>query len=265
MIFPDKYCILERSTVVDFSNFFHKFFMSGHSKWATTKRAKAVTDAKRSAAFTKFANLIAIAAREKGGDPTINFSLRIAIEKARGVNMPKDNIERAIKRGLGELGGNAIEELYYEGIGPAQSQFIIKCITDSRNRSAANIRLLFTKSGGTMGSVIWNFDHKGVIRISNEKIGAVDLDDLELELIDLGSDDVKREEEGLTILTPLAELQKIKSFLDTKNMIVESADIEYVPKEISELTGEELEKFEKFIDILDESEDVSEYYTNVNF
>lgn len=241
--------------------------MSGHSKWATTKRAKAVTDAKRSAAFTKFANLIAMAAREKGADPTVNFSLRMAIDKARAVNMPKDNIERAIKRGTGELGGNALEELYYEGIGPAQSQFVIKSVTDNRNRSAANIRLLFTKAGGSMGSVMWNFDNKGVIRIMNQelKIKNIAMDELELELIDLGADDIQIEEEGVTVLTQITELQKIKNYFDSKNIEVKSAEIEYVAKELAELAGEELEKFEKFVDALDESEDVSEYYTNINF
>lgn len=241
--------------------------MSGHSKWATTKRAKAVTDAKRGAAFTKFANLITIAAREKGPDPSVNFSLRMAIEKARGVNMPKDNIERAIKRGTGELVGNALEELYYEGIGPAQSQFVIKSVTDSRNRSAANIRLLFTKAGGVMSSVMWNFDHKGVIRIKNEELRMKKIinDDLELELIDLGVDDFNTEEEGVTVLMPMTELQKVKALLDSKNIEVESAEIEYVPKETSTLSDADLEKFEKFIDMLDESEDVSDYYTNINF
>lgn len=241
--------------------------MSGHSKWATTKRAKAVTDAKRSAAFTKFANLIAMAARDKGADPSVNFSLRMAIDKARAVNMPKDNIERAIKRGTGELGGNALEELYYEGIGPAQSQFIIKSVTDNRNRSAANIRLLFTKIGGSMGSVMWNFDHKGVIRIKIEELKAKNIatDELELELIDLGADDIQIEEEGVTVLTQLSDLQKVKNYFDDKGVEVDSAEIEYVPKETAELAGEDLEKFEKFIDVLDESEDVSEYYTNINF
>ena len=122
--------------------------MSGHSKWATTKRAKAVTDAKRAAIFTKLANTITIAAREKGGDPTTNFSLRLAIEKAREANMPKENIERATKRGTGELSGNAIEELIYEGIGPAKTQFIVKCLTDNRNRSASTVRHAFSEYGG---------------------------------------------------------------------------------------------------------------------
>lgn len=241
--------------------------MSGHSKWATTKRAKAVTDAKRSAAFTKFANLIAMAAREKGGDPTTNFSLRMAIDKARGVNMPKENIERAIKRGTGELGGNALEELYYEGIGPAQSQFVIKSVTDNRNRSASNIRLLFTKVGGSMASVMWNFEQKGVIRIKNQELGIkkVATEDLELELIDLGADDIQIEEEGVTVLMPMSELQVVKNYFDSKNIDVESAEIEFIAKENATLTAEEQEKLEKFIDTLDESEDVSEYFTNVNY
>jgi len=165
--------------------------MSGHSKWATTKRAKAVVDAKRGAAFTKLANLITIAAR-KGGDPTMNFALAQAVDRARAINMPKDNIERAIKRGTGGDGGEALEELLYEGFGPAQSQFVIKVVTDSRNRSAANIRHIFTKHGGSLGAVIWNFDQKGVILVNEEKWQASKLawDDFLLEAIDAGADDI---------------------------------------------------------------------------
>ena len=144
--------------------------MSGHSKWATTKRQKAVTDAKRGAIFTKIGNIITISAREKGGDPAVNFSLRIAIEKAKQANMPKENIERAIKRGTGEGGGATIEEIYYEGIGPANTQFIVKCLTDNRNRSASTVRHLFSKYGGSMGSVAWNFEKKGVIGIENSEV-----------------------------------------------------------------------------------------------
>ena len=120
--------------------------MSGHSKWATIKRAKAATDAKRGAIFTKLGNLITITAREKGGDPETNFSLRMAIDKAKAANMPKDNIEKAVKRGTGEIGGEKIEELIYEGFGPVKSQFVIKCLTDNKNRTAANIRHAFTIS-----------------------------------------------------------------------------------------------------------------------
>ncbi|MFH1661584.1 MAG: YebC/PmpR family DNA-binding transcriptional regulator [Candidatus Falkowbacteria bacterium] len=181
--------------------------MSGHSKWATTKRQKAVTDAKRGAIFTKLGNLITISAREKGGDPDINFSLRMAIDKAKQANMPKENIERAIKKGTGELEGGQIEELYYEGFGPAKSQFIVKCLTDNKNRSAANVRHIFTKYGGTFGNVMWNFDRV-----------------------------IKKD----------------------------SGEIKYIAKIKQDLNNDEKEKFEKFIEELDENEDVSEYYNNIN-
>jgi len=234
--------------------------MSGHSKWATTKRQKAVVDAKRSSIFTKLSNLISIAAR-KGGDPDTNFSLRMAIDKARSFSMPKDNIERAIKRGTGELGGAAIEELTYEGIGPAKSQFIIKSVTDNKNRSAAEVRHLFSKYGGSLGAVAWNFDKKGVIMISD--LG-LKIEDLELELIDAGADDIKIEEEGVTIFTKMEDLQKVKQFLDAKNIASESADIEYAAKEEICATGEERETLEKFIEELDNNEDISDYYHNIS-
>jgi len=234
--------------------------MSGHSKWATTKRQKAVVDAKRSSIFTKLSNLISIAAR-KGGDPDTNFSLRMAVDKARSFSMPKDNIERAIKRGTGELGGAAIEELTYEGIGPAKSQFIIKSVTDNKNRSAAEVRHLFSKYGGSLGAVAWNFDKKGVIMISD--LG-LKIEDLELELIDAGADDIKIEEEGVTIFTKMEDLQKVKQFLDAKNIASESADIEYVAKEEICAIGEERETLEKFIEELDNNEDISDYYHNIS-
>jgi YebC/PmpR family DNA-binding regulatory protein len=239
--------------------------MSGHSKWATTKRAKAITDAKRSASFTKVTNLITMSARDKGGDPSINFSLRIAIEKARAVNMPKDNIERAIKRGTGELGGNAIEELYYEGVGPAQVQFIIKCVTDSRNRAAASVRHAFSKHGGSLGSVLWNFDQRGVIRLAKSDLAAKGLagDDFELELIDAGVDAIEHDDDTTTMYTALADFQRARQFLESKGLASISAEIEYVAKERVELSEDELQKVESFTDVLDEDEDVSDYYTNI--
>lgn len=257
--------------------------MSGHSKWATTKRQKAVTDAKRGAIFTKLSNIITIAAREKGGDPDTNFSLRMAIDKARSANMPKDNIERAVKRGTGELAGAAIEELVYEGLGPAKSQFIVKCLTDNKNRAAANIRHLFAKHGGAFGSVMWNFDKQGVIRVSNDELARCDAnlrinanaanceyvnkeagEEFELELIDAGAQDILKEEEGVTIYTKIEDLQKVKKFLEEKNIKTESAEIEYIAKEDFLLSSEEKERVEKFIEELEDNEDVADYYTNVN-
>ncbi|MFA6393456.1 MAG: YebC/PmpR family DNA-binding transcriptional regulator [Patescibacteria group bacterium] len=240
--------------------------MSGHSKWATTRRQKAVVDAKKGAIFTKLGNLITIAAREKGGDPAINFSLRIAIEKAKAANMPKDNIERAVKRGTGELSGAEIAEIYYEAIGPANSQFIVKSLTDNRNRSASNIRHIFTKHGGQFGAVGWNFGKKGIIRIANEELKNKNInpEELELELIDAGIDDFIKEEEGITIYTTMDNLQKIREWLETKKISVESAEIEFVAKDSLQVGGEDREKLEKIIEELEDNEDVSDYYANVN-
>ena len=169
--------------------------MSGHSKWATTHRQKALVDAKRGAIFTKLANLITIAAR-KGGDPNSNPSLRTAIDQARNVNMPKDNIERAIKKWTGELSGDIVEELYYEGVLPGGVQVVVKCLTDNKNRSGSTVRHLFTKNGGAFGSVLWNFSQLGVIRIASEQLAEkkIQSEDLELELIDQNIVDFKKED-----------------------------------------------------------------------
>jgi YebC/PmpR family DNA-binding regulatory protein len=239
--------------------------MSGHSKWATTKRQKAIVDAKKGAAFTKIAKLITIAAR-KGGDPVSNFSLRIAVDKAKSVNMPKDNIDRAIKRGTGESGGAQIEELTYEGLGPAKTQFILKCLTDNKNRTAAEVRHLFTNIGGSLGTVMWNFTPRGVIMIERAEINEKKLNDeeLELELIDNGAEDIMAEAEGITIYTAPADLQKVKQYLEAKNINTESAEVEYVAKERLNLSDDDRIKLEKFIEELDSNEDVANYYTNAN-
>jgi YebC/PmpR family DNA-binding regulatory protein len=240
--------------------------MSGHSKWASIKRQKGLTDAKKGAAFTKLANVITVAAREKGGDPEMNFSLRIAIDKAKAANMPKENIERAVKRGTGELGGAAIEELIYEAIGPGNSQFVIKCLTDNKNRSASSVRHVFTKHGGAFGSVMWNFGRKGVVRISNSEflMSNEKNEDFELELIDAGADDIEKEEEGITIFSNIENLLKLKAFLEEKKILTESAEIEFVAKDSIELSDSDKEKVEKIINDLEENEDVNDYYLNVN-
>ena len=240
--------------------------MSGHSKWATTKRQKAVVDAKKGAIFTKYGKLISVAAK-KGGDPATNFSLRMAIDKAKEANMPKENVERAIKRGTGELGGAQIEELTYEGIGPAKSQFIVKCLTDNKNRTASEIRHIFTEAGGSLGSVLWNFELRGVVLITAEEIKSKNIinhDSFALELIDAGIENFIEEVEGVTIYTRPENLQKIKQFLETKNIKTESAEIEYVAKDQGQLSDEEKDKIKKFIEALDGNEDIADYYTNIN-
>lgn len=239
--------------------------MSGHSKWATTHRQKELVDAKRGAIFTKLANNISIAAR-KGGDPNTNSTLRAAIDKAREANMPKDNIERAIKKGTGELGGVTVEELYYEGLGPCGIQVVVKSVTDNKNRSASTIRHLFTKNGGSFTSVMWNFSQKGVFMINQEELDAkkINFEDLELELIDGGAEDIKKEAEGVTIYTALSDFQKMEDFLTTKNIKTESGEIEYVAKEKVSLSDEDSVKVEKFFEEMEDNEDISDYYTNTD-
>jgi len=238
--------------------------MSGHSKWATTHRQKELVDAKRGAVFTKFANIITIAAR-KGGDINSNPSLRAAVDRARDVSMPKDNIERAIKKGTGELGGDQVEELFYEGILTQGIQVVVKCLTDNKNRSGATVRHMFTKNGGAFGAVLWNFSQLGVIRISQAAINErkINTDDLELELIDQNVVDFKKEEEGVTIYAEVKDFQKIKDYLDSKNLKIETAEIEYVAKEKISLKPEDQEKIDKFFEELDDNEDVSDYYSNI--
>ncbi len=238
--------------------------MSGHSKWATTHRQKELVDAKRGAIFTKLANIISIAAK-KGGDPDSNPTLRAAVDRAREASMPKDNIERAIKKGTGELGGNQVEELYYEGIGPAGIQVIVKCVTDNRNRSASTVRHAFSKNGGSFGAVMWNFDQAGVLMLSQTELEAkkISFDDFELELIDNGANDIVQADEGLTIYTVLSDFQKMQDFLKTKGLKVESAEIEYVAKEKATLSAVDQEKCDKFLEELEDNEDVSDYYTNL--
>jgi YebC/PmpR family DNA-binding regulatory protein len=238
--------------------------MSGHSKWATTHRQKELVDAKRGAVFTKFANIITIAAR-KGGDLNANPSLRAAVDRARDASMPKDNIERAIKKGTGELGGEQVEELFYEGIVPPGVQIVVKCLTDNKNRSGSTVRHLFTKNGGNFSAVLWNFSQLGVIRITSAEIQAkkIGAEDLELELIDQGIVDFKKEEEGITIYTDVKDLHKVGIFLTARGLKPASAEIEYVAKEKLELAPEHQEKLDKFFEELDDNEDVSDYYSNL--
>jgi YebC/PmpR family DNA-binding regulatory protein len=238
--------------------------MSGHSKWATTHRQKEIVDAKRGAIFTKLANVITIAAR-KGGDINANPSLRAAVDRAREASMPKDNIERAIKKGTGELGGALVEELLYEAIGPNNSQFIVKCVTDNKNRSSSNVRHFFSKYGGGFGSVMWNFDQKGVLMVENSELveKKINYDELELELIDAGVLDLEKEAEGLTVYTKMEDLFRVKEILEKHNLKVSSAEIDYVAKTKQVLEPADQEKIDKIIDALENDEDVGDYYTNI--
>lgn len=238
--------------------------MSGHSKWATTHRQKAIVDSKRGTVFTKLANNITIAAR-KGGDPAANSNLRAEIDKARAANMPKDNIERAIKRGTGELAGAQVEELYYEALGPGGLQVVVKSVTDNKNRSASTIRHTFSKAGGAFGSVLWNFSQKGVFLLANDQLAALDREEFILELIDQGATDVQNEAEGLTIYTDLVDFQKMSDYLSSQNLTPESAEIAYVASEKITLSPEDQEKADRLLAELEDNEDVSDYYLNADW
>ncbi len=238
--------------------------MSGHSKWATIKRKKEVVDAKRGAVFTKLANVITIAAKE-GGDPEMNPSLKSAIEQAKESNMPKANIERAIKKGTGELAGDEVLEIIYEGIGPYNSQFVVKCLTDNRNRSIASLRHIFSKYGGSLASVLWNFDMQGKICFSLSELSRnkINLENLELELIDQEIDDILKDREKIIILTNPKNLNRTSDFLKNKGIVLSFNEAAYIAKEKQTITEEEVDKLERLIDELEDNEDVNSYYHNL--
>lgn len=241
--------------------------MSGHSKWATTKHQKFAADAKRSAMFTKAAKMITVAARDGGGDPEANFKLRLAIEKAKQANMPKDNIERAIKSGTGELSGSSIENVVYEALGPGGVGIVIEGLTDNKNRAVAEVKHILNKGGATFAggnSVLWMFDRRGVVRITQENLSG-DLDNLELQIIELGAEDIIRESEGWTIYASPENFQSLKEGLDRLNLSLETAEIELVPKNKISLSTEDQAKIEKLIESLEDCDDVENVYTNVDW
>lgn len=236
--------------------------MSGHSKWHNIQGKKGVADAKRGAIFSKLAKNLTLAAKE-GSDPTMNFKLRMAVDAAKAVNMPKDNIERAIARGSGASAEGNIEEIIYEGLGPDKTPFIVKVLTDNRNRASSNLKHIFSEHGGNLGApVMWQFDKKGVIRISAEKLAGKNIDELELQLIDLGVQDIKKTAEGVTLISEINDLKKITDGLVNLGLEAQSAEPEFVAKEKHEPAPESAAKLESFINELDEDEDVDNYYTN---
>jgi UPF0082 protein roseRS_4362 len=232
--------------------------MSGHSKWATTHRQKAVVDAKRGAAFTKLGNMIAIAARG-GTDPTTNSSLALAIEKARAANMPNANIQRAIDR-INDKNAAALEETVYEGYGPGGVGIIIETATDNKNRTYPEVRTALTKNGGTMadsGSVMFQFARKGVIRVATSGEEAL------LTVLDAGAEDATEEDGGLTVYTDKKELSKVREALLAAGMTVEDAELQYVPNNTVAIEDDETtRKLTKIIDALEALDDVTNVATN---
>lgn len=237
--------------------------MSGHSKWATTKHKKAAADAKRSNLFTKLSKNITIAARN-GGDPEMNFSLRMAVDKAKAASMPKDNIEKAIKRGTGELEGGSLEEVTYEGYGPSGVALLIEGITDNKNRTTPEVKAILSKSGGSLGaqnSVQWMFEHKGVLGVELTQVQ--DKDELTLELIDEGADDVAEEDGSLTVYCSFASFEKIKKVLESKKIELSYAEVEWIAKDPVEAESDVQEKIDKIVDALEDHDDVNAVFTNL--
>ncbi len=240
--------------------------MSGHSKWSQIKRQKAATDKKRGGLFTKLANAITIAAKQGGGSPEQNFKLRLAVERAKSANMPNDNIERAIKRGTGELSGTAIEEIIYEGYGPSGTAIVIESATDNRNRTTAVIRSILSKYQGKLGStgnVLWMFTRQGVLCV--EKSVIPDKESFMLEIIDAGADDIQEAPEGFTIITAPEKLQAVQTYLENKKIPIVSANIELVPKNKLAITDTAvINKLQGLFEELESSDEVNNFFSNAD-
>ena len=231
--------------------------MSGHSKWATTKRQKAIVDAKRGAAFTKIANQIAIAARS-GGDPTMNPTLAMVLEKARKANMPKVNIERAIARAADKSAAAMIEETY-EAYGPAGIGIIIEIATDNKNRTMPEVRNALAKNGGRMadpGSVMFQFARKGVIEILEKGEEAL------LTALDCGAEDANENVDGIEIITEAADLMKTRQALIDAGLTVENAELRYIANTSVPVSEEDAEKVDKLLNAIDDLDDVTNVFTN---
>jgi YebC/PmpR family DNA-binding regulatory protein len=236
--------------------------MSGHSRWATIKRKKASADAKRGQAFTKIIREIIVAAKNGGGDPASNARLRTVLEKAKAVNMPADNIKKAIQKGTGELPGVTYEEITYEGYGPGGVALLIKVTTDNKNRSAAEIRTLLSKLGGSMaamGATAWQFEQKGYIVVPKEAIGEDELMEIAL---DAGAQDIQNEDKGYEIITAPQDFEKVKKALDDKSVKYTTAEVTMVPKSYVKLEGTQAEQMLRLMDALEDNEDVQTVYAN---
>ena len=238
--------------------------MSGHSKWHSIKHQKGVADARRGQLFTKLTREIIVAAREGGGNPEMNFRLRLAIQKARDSNMPMDNIDRSIKKGTGEIEGGALAELTLEGYGPNGIAILVSALTDNRNRTIQDVRSTFTRHGGSLGEsgcVAWLFDSKGVITIKAE---GVDADELALTAIDAGAEDVKVESDYVEVYTVPEELEKVRETLEKNEVQIDSSELLKVPKSLVELDEKAAMQALKLLDRIEEIDDVQNVFSNAD-
>mgnify|MGYP005864026709 CR=1 FL=1 len=239
--------------------------MSGHSKWAQIKRQKGANDAKRGQLFTKLGREISVAARQGGTDPEANFRLRLAVQRARDNNMPLDNIERAIKRGAGGGESAALEDIVYEGYGPGGVAVMVEVLTDNRNRTAAEVRNVFTRAGGSLGEtgcVAWQFKSSGVI-VADVKGG--DPDELALRVIDAGAVDVKAEDGTIEVYTEPGDLERVRQTVESAGAVISSAETSMVPETTIALDSKVAAQVLKLLDKLEELDDVQRVYSNAEF
>ncbi len=238
--------------------------MSGHSKWSSIKHKKGITDARRGKVFSKLIKEITVAARTGGGDPSGNPRLRAAILAAKSENMPKDNIERAIKKGTGELEGVNYEESIYEGYGPGGAAVLIESVTDNKNRAVADIRHIFSKCGGNLGEngcVSWMFDSKGYIDVEKK---AVDEDKLMETAIEAGAEDVREGNDSFEIITEPNDFESVKKAIDNASIPYVVAEITMLPQTMLALKGKEAEQMIKLMETLEDCDDVQKVYTNAD-
>ena len=238
--------------------------MSGHSKWSSIKHKKGAADAKRGQLFSKLSRAIMVASREGGPDPAANLSLQNAIEKARSYSMPKDNIERAIAKGSGaDADGAAFETVVYEGYGPDGVAVLVEALTDNRNRTASDVRHVFSKNGGnlgTTGAVAWLFERRGVVVVEAE---ATDEDELVLAAADGGADDVERDGSVFQVSTPPDQLAAVRTSIESAGIAIASAELSMVPKTTVEIADEaSAKKLMRLIDALEENDDVQDVWSN---
>ena len=239
--------------------------MSGHSKWANIKHKKGKADALRGKITTKISREITIAVRMGGADPTGNMKLKLALSKAKANNIPKDNIQRAIQKGAGALEGQSFEEITYEGYGPAGVAMMVSCLTDNRNRTAADVRHVFSKHGGNLGAtgcVGYMFQQKGVFAVSKET--GVEEDDLMMIALEAGAEDIKNEEEGFEIVTTPDTFDDVEKALADAGIEVEMAEITMIPDTMAELSAEDAERVQKMLDVLEDLDDVQDVYHNAD-
>ena len=236
--------------------------MSGHSKWSQIKRQKGANDAKRGAVFTKVGREIAIAARSGGADPDANYRLRLAIEKARSVNMPADNIKRAIERAVGGAGADQFEEMVYEGYGPGGVAILVEAATDNRNRTAAEIRSVFSKAGGQLagaGAVSWQFQPRGVVAIGRD---GRDPEEVALAAIDAGADDVDTDGDPIEVLTSPADLEAVRQALEAAGLPIESAEVTMQAKSTIEVDPAQARQNLRLVEALEDHDDVQRVTAN---